>query len=946
MVKGNGSRWLITVFIGLCALVMITSLAVPAYAQRQGRLVEQVVTSGSHFRGNRGHGEPIKWTHSLSGSDIAAANSGGVIVDAYDVDYPSDTEHDRLSINGNDYGLLEGRDNAWGSTEKFISVNDLQSGSNAFRVDPDELNQGWDLQIRRSTLFLYADEDFEIDATPNSRSVDNLDETTYEIQIGWIGVWNNAVDLSVSGLPGSATAIFSPTSITTDGGTSTMTVTLNNVVSGTYPLSITGSGQADYPDSGGSRTVVHHTEVNLIVEGEGPPGEFMLTASPNRRGINQGESAIYDVTVIFSETWNSPVTLSVTAGLLEGATWAFDNNTVNQSGEVRKLIITTAANTPKGTSTITITGTGTDVGETVIDTTTVQLGIGESGFTLNADPDEIVVELGQTVESIITADFFGACHGPVDLSILKKSRKLLPESVQVKLEASVLQGDTTDKTRIIAYVGPETEVGEYPVIIEGVGCGIVDPQQVTVLLVVKPINIAITKSQSQPVVKPNLVQIYTIRVENKSQAPVTGVTVTDRLDSNLTYVSDTAVDAVHNVENGVNKWNFNKPLRPGSYFSFSINTRINSFIRARVSISNMAKVLADQVPDPVISNTVTAISGFEPVEPKGLEVTKRALKHDARIGGILTYRIEVKNISKAGPIFDIVLSDRMPNGFKIPTGKTVRDGSVFNDPVRSGRTYTWRLGNLGPGERTVITCQAVVGTNADAGRNENTATATGIDGGGNRVSGSDSALVMLGPGDLEEMGVISVMAYNDGNHNEILDAADKPLEGVEIILVPPGLKQITGEKGESIFIDLRSGQYIVAVNELKLTDDIHVSGEPSRLIRLMEGEYADTFFLLKKDLGYGKLVGRVFYDKNKNEIFDNEEVLVDAFIVHLGEKMQLRGGRGRFVFARLEPGKYNVSITAGGKELSKEVNIQEGLNEVDIPVPVSRLTITIRQSAH
>ncbi len=99
-----------------------------------------------------------------------------------------------------------------------------------------------------------------------------------------------------------------------------------------------------------------------------------------------------------------------------------------------------------------------------------------------------------------------------------------------------------------------------------------------------------------------------------------------------------------------------------------------------------------------------------------------------------------------------------------------------------GRTYTWQLGNLGPGDRTVVTYQAVVGTNAAAGRNENIAEARGIDGGGNRVRGEaagrneniaeargtdgggnrvrgeDRALVMLGSGDLEWLGKISVKA--------------------------------------------------------------------------------------------------------------------------------------------------------------------------------------------
>ncbi len=951
------SGWAHLTITGMCVLMVIGAWAAPVHAQRQGRFFEQVVTSGAgggDFSVSHGSGNPIHWTHSLSASDIAAANSGGVIVDAWDVDYPGGTEHDRLTINGRDYGLLEGRNNQLYTNEKSISVGDLHAGSNAFKVDPDELNQGWVLRIERSTLYLYADDDFDITATPDTRSVSPTDTATYSVRIDWIGVWDNDVDLSVAGLPAGAEAVFSPSTITADGGAGTLTVTLTNVAPGTYPMTITATGTADHGDNHGSRQVTHTAGVELVVVESGPPGGFTLSADPSTRHINQGGAAAYDVTALFNETWNSPVTLAVTAGLPAGAVAVFDTQTVTQDGELRHLTVTSALDTPAGTYTLTITGTGNGKKGAVTRTTTVDLVVGQSGFTLAAKPKRIEVEIGQTVSGKIRSRFFGDCKGPLTIKI-KDSYCVVgtktaqdfnqvdtPDKIVARLLRTSLTPDDND-TDLMMRVGLEMAPGEYNIVIRGRGCGQKD-QNVTVRLIVKAAHLKITKRQSQTAVNPNMVQIYSIRVENQGLAPATGVTVIDEMASDLSYVSDTAVDATHSVAAGTHTWIFNKPLRPGASLTFNVNARVNAFVRAGRSISNRAIVVADQMPTPVVSNTVTATTGYVAVTPDGIQVTKRALKHDARVGGILTYRIEVKNISQAGPVFDIELKDRMPGGFKIPAGKTLRDGSAYSDPARRGRVYTWRLGNLGPGERTTITYQAVVGTNAASGRNENTATATGKDGGGNRVSGSDSALVMLGAGDIEELGQIKVLAYRDRNHNEMRDGSDQPMAGVEIILVPPGLKQATDEKGETVFTELRPGQYVVAVNELKLAEDVNVSGDTSRVVRLLEGESADSPFLLYIDPGIGKLVVRVFSDRNRNGAFDDQEPVVETFTALLDGKTKSRGKNGQVLFSRLEPGQHTLMIDAGGKRISKKVDIQTGHNGLDIPMIPSRLKIKIQPS--
>ncbi len=860
----NG-RSLTTVVTMLAILVAFGALGSPALAQREARIYRDVVSFSPRLLEP---GESTSWNHNgvpESVLDPGIMTRAGVIVRAEDIDYPpsrscqcssaATCENDHLYVNGSDVGRLEGCNTGGGSCPADCNypVADEMSVSESVVQSNNEIsvrNQSsgdWVVWVQGGEFFVYGLEDFDIDADPNRRSVDTFDETTYMIEIDWIGLWDNGVDLSVSGLPAGATATLSSTSITVDGGTSTLTVTLNGVAPGRYPLTITGQGTADYEDSHGSHSVRHTTEVNLIVGGVDP------------------------------------------------------------------------------------------------------------GFSLiRANPDKIETELGQTVTSRILGEFIGSCQGPITIDI-KGSRHVIdatgsgmsgqtsdPDMIVARLKQTKLIPTDNDAT-LEMRVGFEVEPGEYEVVVDGEGCGLTG-QQAIVTLVVRASNLVITKRQSQSTVKPNMVQIYTIRVENKGSSAATGVTVTDTLSNDLTYVSDTAADAIHSEENGQHRWAFSKPLRPGASFSFNISARVDPFIRSGVSISNRAEVIADLVPKPILSNTVTAVSGFESVEPDGLRVTKRALKRDARIGGILTYRIEVENISPSGPIFDIELKDHMPNGIKIPDGKAIRDGAVFADPQRSGRTYTWMLGNLGPGQRTVITYQAVVGTNAASGRNENTATATGKDGGGNRVSGTDSALVFLGIGDLEEPSEITVTVYSDENRNDILDSKDKPLKDIEVLLVPPGLKQTTDEDGRTLYSDLASGQYVVAINELELAADVHVSGESSQLVRLIEGESADVSFFLYKEPGYGKLIVTVYLDKNGNGTRDENEKLVETFTAGLDDKVKSRGKNGQVIFTRIEPVKHHLSIVVDGIEKIQLVDIRPGRNKVAVPWPYSGIRIYMKES--
>jgi hypothetical protein len=114
---------------------------------------------------------------------------------------------------------------------------------------------------------------------------------------------------------------------------------------------------------------------------------------------------------------------------------------------------------------------------------------------------------------------------------------------------------------------------------------------------------------------------------------------------------------------------------------------------------------------------------------------------------------------------------------------------------------------------------------------------------------------MLGAGDLEVLGEITVVAVNDLNDNGMADATDTLVEGVTFILVPPGIKQTTGENGETVFTGLRSGVYAIAVivgKEMPKDEHDYFSmsysdDNESKIIHLIEGEHAEIVFVIQKN---------------------------------------------------------------------------------------------------
>src|SRR5207245_241861 len=194
--------------------------------------------------------------------------------------------------------------------------------------------------------------DFGLSATPASQSVVQGAGTTYAVSITPSGGFTAAVTFSVSGLPGGATASFSPNPAT---AFSTMTVGTGAATPpGSYALTITCA----------SGTLTHTASVTLAVS-PAPVPDFSLSATPASQTIVQGADTSPTRRTSDLGGFTAAVTLSV-SGLPGGVTASFSPNPVNASST---MTVGIGATTSSGSYALTITG----VSGTLTHTTSVTL---------------------------------------------------------------------------------------------------------------------------------------------------------------------------------------------------------------------------------------------------------------------------------------------------------------------------------------------------------------------------------------------------------------------------------------------------------------------------------------------------------------------------------------------------------------------------------------------
>ncbi|MDX8147576.1 trypsin-like serine protease [Lentzea sp. BCCO 10_0061] len=155
------------------------------------------------------------------------------------------------------------------------------------------------------------------------------------------------ITLSASGVPSGVKATFQPTSVGA-GSSSKLTLDVSSTATaGTSSITVTGT------DAGGKTAT---TTVSLTVEGTDPPtGDVTVTASPSSASVKQGLLA---QTVVKASGGTGNLTLTA-SGVPTGAQMSFNPATVGQNGSSNVWIFTNFS-TPPGTYPITVKATSAD----------------------------------------------------------------------------------------------------------------------------------------------------------------------------------------------------------------------------------------------------------------------------------------------------------------------------------------------------------------------------------------------------------------------------------------------------------------------------------------------------------------------------------------------------------------------------------------------------------
>lgn len=191
------------------------------------------------------------------------------------------------------------------------------------------------------------------------------------------------------------------------------------------------------------------------------PG-ITVQVSPASQSVQQGQAAAYTVTVTSTGGFTGAVNLA-TAGLPAGAAGAFTPSsfTLNSgSTATSSLNVTTAATTPAGTSSLSITGTSGKVSGSVTASLTVNYKI-SSAISVAAAPDSLSVPPGAT--AVYTLQLTrNNLSGPVTFSVLGG----LPSGATASFSPNPVTGTSTTLQVATTAASP---TGSYNLYLVGTG---------------------------------------------------------------------------------------------------------------------------------------------------------------------------------------------------------------------------------------------------------------------------------------------------------------------------------------------------------------------------------------------------------------------------------------------------------------------------------------------
>ena len=193
----------------------------------------------------------------------------------------------------------------------------------------------------------------------------------------------------------------------------------------------------------------------LAMKGAASAPDFSISATPSTQSVVQGGNVPYQVTVGALNGFSDTVNFSI-SGLPSGATASFVPTSVNGSGS-STLTVTTAASTPVGNYTLSITGATATLSHSI----SVTLSVSSSAdFSISATPASQSVVQGGNVPYQVTVSALNGFSDTVNFSVSG-----LPSGATASFVPTSVSGSGSSTLTITTAAS--TPVGSYTLTIKG-----------------------------------------------------------------------------------------------------------------------------------------------------------------------------------------------------------------------------------------------------------------------------------------------------------------------------------------------------------------------------------------------------------------------------------------------------------------------------------------------
>jgi uncharacterized repeat protein (TIGR01451 family) len=241
-----------------------------------------------------------------------------------------------------------------------------------------------------------------------------------------------------------------------------------------------------------------------------------------------------------------------------------------------------------------------------------------------------------------------------------------------------------------------------------------------------------------------------------------------------------------------------------------------------------------------------------------LDIMKSANKRDEVVGGVVTYYLEIRNLTTSD-VGLVRIDDLIPPNFKYVGSSARLDGVAIADPV-GNRPMTFDIGTVpaladsngngmaDPGEQGYmnLSYQLVIGSGARPGDYTNTAIAWDADP-LYPISNTGEALVTVAMDPMFDLGTLIGKVFEDEDGDGWQDKGEKGIADAMVVL-DDGTYVLTDEFGRYHIPGILPGHRLVKINRQSLPAGTRVSGEESRIVSVTPGLLVKVNFHVAQEL--------------------------------------------------------------------------------------------------